>query len=50
MFNSIFMRPMENKKKLKVAYEKPSIEVIEMEIEGAILDGSTPDFGDGGTW
>ncbi|WP_459189998.1 hypothetical protein ACGE0T_07975 [Parabacteroides sp. APC149_11_2_Y6] len=35
---------------VKTVYEKPMIEVIEMEIEGAILDGSTPDFGDGGTW
>ena len=44
------MRPMEQEKRAKVAYEKPVIEVVEMEIEGAILDGSTPDFGDGGTW
>lgn len=44
------MRLMEKEQAMKVAYEKPVIEVIEMEIEGAILDGSTPDFGDGGTW
>ncbi|CAK7020382.1 MAG: hypothetical protein PARBA_00853 [Parabacteroides sp.] len=44
------MRPMEKDQEAKVAYEKPVIEVVEMEIEGAILDGSTPDFGDGGTW
>ncbi len=37
-------------RKVKAVYEKPVIEVVEMEIEGAILDGSTPDFGDGGTW
>lgn len=35
---------------VKAVYEKTVIEVVEMEIEGAILDGSTPDFGDGGTW
>jgi hypothetical protein len=44
------MRPMKQDQEAKVAYEKPFIEVVEMEIEGAILDGSTPDFGDGGTW
>ena len=44
------MRPMEKDQEAKVAYEKPVIEVVEIEIEGAILDGSTPDFGDGGTW
>lgn len=44
------MRPIENEKESKVSYEIPSIEVIEMEIEGAILDGSTPDFSDGGSW
>lgn len=44
------MRLMEQEQAMKVAYEKPVIEVIEMEIEGTILDGSTPDFGDGGTW
>ncbi len=44
------MRPMEKDQEAKVAYEKPLIEIVEMEIEGAILDGSTPDFGDGGTW
>lgn len=44
------MRPMEKDQEAKVAYEKPVIEVVEMEIEGAILDGSTPDFGDGGDW
>lgn len=41
---------MENNQAVKAAYEKPEIEIVEMEIEGAILDGSTPDFGDGGTW
>lgn len=44
------MRPMKKAQEAKVAYEKPVIEVVEIEIEGAILDGSTPDFGDGGTW
>lgn len=44
------MQPMENEKESKVSYEKPTIEVIEMEIEGAILDGSTPDFDNGGSW
>lgn len=41
---------MKKDQEAKVAYEKPVIEVVEIEIEGAILDGSTPDFGDGGTW
>ena len=44
------MKTKEKDQEAKIAYEKPMIEVIEMEIEGAILDGSTPDFGDGGTW
>lgn len=44
------MRPIKKDEGTKLAYEKPVIEVVEMEIEGAILDGSTPDFGDGGTW
>lgn len=44
------MEAMENNLAAKTAYEKPEIEIVEMEIEGAILDGSAPDFGDGGNW
>lgn len=32
----------------KKSYEKPMIEVIEMEHEGSILAGSGSDFGNGG--
>lgn len=32
----------------QTAYVKPAIEVIEMEMEGAILQSSADDFSDGG--
>ena len=30
-------------------YEKPTVEIIEIELDRGILDGSTPDFEEGGS-
>ena len=36
--------------KTKETYEKPESEIIYIEVEQPILDGSAPDFGNGGRW
>lgn len=35
---------------IKIPYEKPVSETIKLELEQPILDGSAPDFGNGGKW
>ena len=39
-----------NRNEVKEVYEKPLIEIIEMEMEGCILAGSGNDFAPGGGW
>ena len=39
-----------NRNEMKEVYEKPLIEIIEMEMEGCILAGSGSDFAPGGGW
>lgn len=34
----------------KEKYLKPESEIINIEVEQPILDGSAPDFGNGGRW
>lgn len=36
--------------KTKETYVKPESEIINIEVEQPILEGSAPDFGNGGTW
>ena len=35
---------------VKETYVKPQSEIIELELEQPILNGSAPDFGNGGRW
>ncbi len=44
------MTANQNQQEVKEAYEKPAIEVIEMEMEHPILASSGGDFEPGGEW
>lgn len=39
-----------NENKTKESYIRPQSEIVNIEVEQPILNGSAPDFGNGGRW